>query len=1071
MKKSCYLLFLLLVSLVSYGQEYIQPNAYDLMGALDKSIQIPQSPEVAAFQKYGDTPVNLYSGTPNINVPIYSLQGNEMSVPISLTYDASGIKVDQIATNIGLGWNLNFGGVVSRSVNHLPDDLSYGDPYAYTPVWNSSFKSFQDYVYNNAVNKFDHNYSSSSVATYVHGTFYEDYQSSMIDTQADTFSFNVGGLSGKIIIEYIPDGNGSVNINAYCFDNPDIKVETTSVKSGNTITQPISGWTITNTDGTQYQFQAPEITWNEFSADPYFPDGSFYQYLREYYSAWYLTKIISPNGLDVFDFEYSAVKEWDVPVQRDSQKKVRQSQKANCINNIYTQNFQAVTHNRYKQKQFHLTKIKYNTAEVLTTQVAVTNRTDLPGLKQITGLTFKDDNGNNTLQVDFDNNDYFRASSSQSDDETNTRLKLDGISFYRNDSSKARKYTFTYFNEDQVPSRYCNAVDFWGYHNNSSCNNDLAAIPPSYVSWPFTPSYGTDRSPFFNKAINGTIKTITYPTGGYSEFTFEPHQGFDSNNQDAINGIVGGIRVKKIEDYENSGILAKTKYYFYNDIKAKVDDNTYTLASLNPNMLNSSYQTSGVTQQPLVFWETKLAQGHQDACDRPYYYQYPTNLVAQAPNAVTYSSVSELIFRGSSFEGASISHFYNDSYGVTTYTNQPYINRQVHNGELHFSKAFDSNLSIISESENVYSNELITNHPSVQGIYQGVMIYAPNENSSAVKGCLVIDNNNTLVSFSPQQYLGIQVDGVMFATWDCSQYYNTPVHLDSYVNYAINKYEYQPQWKKLERSITKNYVGASAIIDTVSYAYNSTPNHYFTTHIETTDSKGLLSETQVMYPLDVVGTGDYTASEEIILNDMISRNMIAGPVLVKKYYNSSLLSTQKVHNTVASTTSTGYDVIRPSSIEVAKSTDALETRREYHSYDSYGNLTEVSNPNGTSTYYIWGYHGKLLLAEIKNKPSGSIPLAVQNLIDSLISDSDDEDTLSEENALRIQLDAIRNQSYFDNSMVTTYTYDPGIGVTSVTDPKGYVMYYEYDQHNRLVFVRDADNNLVGKNEYSYRVNN
>ena len=94
------------------------------MGALDKGMQLQQSPAVAAFEKDGASPVNLYSGTPNISIPIYSLQGNEMSMPISLTYDASGIKVDHIATNIVLGSNLNFGGVVSRTVNHLPDDLS-----------------------------------------------------------------------------------------------------------------------------------------------------------------------------------------------------------------------------------------------------------------------------------------------------------------------------------------------------------------------------------------------------------------------------------------------------------------------------------------------------------------------------------------------------------------------------------------------------------------------------------------------------------------------------------------------------------------------------------------------------------------------------------------------------------------------------------------------------------------------------------------------------------------------------------------------------------------------------------
>lgn len=1065
-----------LTSLMSYCQEFIQPNAYDLMGALDKSIQLPQSPEVAAFEKYGDTPVNLYSGTPNISVPIYTISGNEMSVPISLTYDASGIKVDQIATNIGLGWNLNYGGVVSRSVNHLPDDLSYGDPNSsYTPIWSSSFRNLQNYIFDNGIIDFDHVYSSSNVATYVKQNFYKDFQQSMVDTQADTFSFNVAGISGKIIIEYIPDGNGNININAYCFDNPDIKVEATSVKSGNTITQPISGWKVTNVDGTQYIFDNPEVTWNEFSADPYFPDGSYYQYLREYYSAWYLTKIISPNGLDVFDFEYSPIKDWDVPVQRDSQKKVFQTQRGNCLtNSIYNTNPQTVTYNRYKQKQFHLTSIKYNLTEVLSTQTATTNRKDLPGLQQITGLTIKDNSGTNILQVDFDNADYFRATPAQvpnDDNEINSRLKLDGISFYRNEASKARKYAFTYIDDNKVPSRYCNAVDFWGYYNDSDCNNDLAAKPPSYVSWPFTPVEGNDRSPFFDNAVIGTLETISYPTGGYSKFEYEPHQGFDLSNQYAIGGIVGGLRIKKIIDYDTVSSIAKTKYYYYNDIKAKVDDNTYTLTSLLPSMLNNSYETSGITQQPIVFWESKLTQGLQDDCSRPYYYQYPTNLAAQAPNAVTYSSVSELIFRGSSFMGTSVSHFYNDNYDVATYMNQPYINRKVRNGEQHFSRTYDSNLSMSIEKEQVYVNDYITNHPSVQGAYQGVMIYAPDSNSSAVKGCLTIDNAGTNVSFLDQQYLGVTVDGVMFATWDCSQYSNAPVHLDSYVNYRINKYENKQYRKKLERTITKTYEQTGTeMIDTVSYEYMSTPSHYFTTNIKTTDSKGIPSETEISYPADVIGQGLYDTTEEAIYTDMVTRNQIAGPLMAKQYYDGNLMSTQKKHYGVIFTTTNNYDVLRPESIEVSKGLDALETRREYHSYDTYGNLTEVSNPDGTRTYYIWGYHGKQLLAEIKNKPSSSIPPGIQNLIDAVSTASNTETNATTESNLRADLDFIRAQSYFSNSMVTTYTYDPGIGVTTVTDPKGYVMYYEYDQHNRLLNVKDADNNLVGANEYNYKIN-
>lgn len=45
---------------------------------------LPPSPEASAFAKFGDLPVSTYSGTPNIEIPIYQAQYGEVSIPISL---------------------------------------------------------------------------------------------------------------------------------------------------------------------------------------------------------------------------------------------------------------------------------------------------------------------------------------------------------------------------------------------------------------------------------------------------------------------------------------------------------------------------------------------------------------------------------------------------------------------------------------------------------------------------------------------------------------------------------------------------------------------------------------------------------------------------------------------------------------------------------------------------------------------------------------------------------------------------------------------------------------------------
>ena len=95
----------------------------DYADEVSQMVRIPNSPEAQAFAAYGNTDVNLHAGVPNIAIPLYTHQGIEMDLPVSLTYDASGIKVEQMATWVGLAWNLNAGGRISRITNGQPDDF------------------------------------------------------------------------------------------------------------------------------------------------------------------------------------------------------------------------------------------------------------------------------------------------------------------------------------------------------------------------------------------------------------------------------------------------------------------------------------------------------------------------------------------------------------------------------------------------------------------------------------------------------------------------------------------------------------------------------------------------------------------------------------------------------------------------------------------------------------------------------------------------------------------------------------------------------------------------------------
>ena len=90
---------------------FLQVLADDVPGALN--LDHFRTPEAAAFKKYGEESVNEYTGTADISVPLYTIKCKDIEIPVVLRYDASGIKVEQEASWVGLGWNLTVGGCIN----------------------------------------------------------------------------------------------------------------------------------------------------------------------------------------------------------------------------------------------------------------------------------------------------------------------------------------------------------------------------------------------------------------------------------------------------------------------------------------------------------------------------------------------------------------------------------------------------------------------------------------------------------------------------------------------------------------------------------------------------------------------------------------------------------------------------------------------------------------------------------------------------------------------------------------------------------------------------------------------
>ncbi len=83
----------------------------------------PAQPEAEGFTPAGTSDmVNTFSGDFNYNIPLFELPGPNGGYPFNLAYQA-GVTMDQEASWVGLGWNLN-PGAINRDMRGLPDDFN-----------------------------------------------------------------------------------------------------------------------------------------------------------------------------------------------------------------------------------------------------------------------------------------------------------------------------------------------------------------------------------------------------------------------------------------------------------------------------------------------------------------------------------------------------------------------------------------------------------------------------------------------------------------------------------------------------------------------------------------------------------------------------------------------------------------------------------------------------------------------------------------------------------------------------------------------------------------------------------
>ena len=486
---------------------------------------LPKSPDMASVYKFTDVPVNYYTGVPDISIPLYEIKQGDISIPISISYHAGGIKVSEKSSWVGLGWALNTGASVSRNIMGLPDEQSQG------------------YFSGNTVKKeSDYDKYSSTWLDYLWNT-----SQGVLDGEPDVFQFKVGTKNASFLF------NQTNNYAPIITPYTPVKI----TKRGNLF------FDITDDDGTLYKFDKAELTSNQNGGNN--PVSA--------YSSWQVTQVISANKQDTIQYNYTSSTS-PLTIQFDEINSISVSDEVSGTPDngkvgytpdngsgatVWLQQITNVNPMKPSIITFENGKIVFEKNTSVRTDLANDN-----ALKSISIMAL---DAVNNIYILIKKINFFQTYFITGTDNNTARLRLDSVVVQDKNGINVERYKFEY-NSLMLPGYGSKMIDYWGYYNNKN-NNTLVPqmqIPYQPVAQVTTITIGSTvangRDCDSNYMQGCTLKRIYYPTGGYTEFQYETNQYKDDQN--AIQ-LAGGLRIKTIKSYDGNSTVPIVKTYKYGD--------------------------------------------------------------------------------------------------------------------------------------------------------------------------------------------------------------------------------------------------------------------------------------------------------------------------------------------------------------------------------------------------------------------------------------------------------------------------------------------------------------------------
>jgi len=1110
--------------------------------AQDLPNPIPQTPEAASFSKFQATPVSYHTGIPNISIPIYTLEGRSLSLPISISYHAGGIRVSDEASNVGLGWSLMTGGQITRSMKGMPDERFY---LTTTDVKVSDFESLSNVA--------------GDPEYYTRYQIIDRVKNGINDLEPDRFNYSFMGYSGSFMFNQNRTTESPYGEIIH-MPKSDLRITPTIAD------KKITSWVIITPDGTKFTFSDGKervLSSNSYVVDKAggILNAPTTSTSVDYFSTWRISTIESHTG-DIMNFEYDTVRLSSCGFGsesyngEDSQLDIQDDYESHTI----------VT----SQTTIESSRVTKITSSKGTVNFIYTTRNDLADVdaRRLSAIEISNSSNKPIKRFEFQQS-YFQSTIPEGneriaaeliscgngfDDNVDTkRLRLDGvkeIGLYDNiNNLTSLDYDFEY-SPIPLPHKKSYAQDFWGYYNGQETNTSMIPIIP-VQNYPFERinfASGANRYVNSNYSQAGMLTKVTYPQGGSEEFKYE-------NNKCSKDNIAADeLAYISPPDIEKNLTL-----------DTEVDP-SYSTNDTDPNGLpiRRYRKTFEITDDILNNGELSFIV-YSDVC-------YGANGEIIAGNSCNVTgglrkvgNINTISFSMNQTSGTTYSTVDNVTPGTyEVFANIAATDFPANGGNLkievewlcdnnqNFSQGdvdslfligglrlqertkFDSDATPILKTNYNYNSNLTTNInvPVFAEAVEVVLTYCAAEYTADVTRFTsspvypLVTNQGGFVGYLEveEEIKGYDKQSQSFETSPAifNTYKYSPKNRESYKGSPV---DYDWIRGRLEESDLNSKVTNSSTFTTSSGATEFTNNNFVEgfesrllkakvvfcqsgdfrlivnskapeqKFVQTGGYTHLASQTETQREnngdITIIKTFEYYAEIErptaittdfgdgtihkeyfeysnsgVTISELSSTSkdrleLENRKELIKSWKednNGELLNLTTINfpNTVPNS-----QPLLPESISTDKGKNGtINQRVDYLSYTNLGLPREVSMTNGPITSYIWGYNESYPIAKIENASYQDIATALGISLTDL--KAFDEVDLSKIEGLRSSL---------VTAMVTTYTYDPLIGVTSITDPRGYTIYYKYDEFNRLKEVRDENDNLLSDYDYNYSTQN